>query len=99
MIQEFKRADGFGIGSVIKKCNFDWLYKKVGQCSGEREKQATSTTCGPPKLSGEQPNHECRKIPKMEHLLNHQNKLQSKLSGWKNLTISKTSLIHFQIWP
>jgi hypothetical protein len=57
MIKMFKRADGFGIGSVIEHNKFRWLYEKVGECSGEKsnEKPATSIT-EPPMLSGEIPN-------------------------------------------
>lgn len=54
MIQEFKRADGFGLGSVMKGCLFNGLHKffdglceKVGQNSGERKKPSYNQ-CEPP---------------------------------------------------
>jgi hypothetical protein len=61
MIKMFKKADGFGIESVIEHKKFHWLYKTVGKCSSEKpsDKLATSITPEPPKLSREKPNSEC----------------------------------------
>jgi hypothetical protein len=62
MIKMFKRADGFGIGSVIEHNKFYWLYEEVGECNGEKpnERPATFITPEPSKLSGEKPNLECK---------------------------------------